>query len=513
MSILKDWKKNLDVRFLLVLLLILILLGRFLYLDYGLPYIQQADEVELVEYPLNYAVNIKKIFHGDYEFFKPFSFVYGTFPAYLNTLLLVPFLKFTSFFELSQDRYFIYLYLRVIYALFSIFSCLGVYFVAKELTKDRFIPLLASLLVSLNYTFLWLSKYLNNDSLIVLFTIWFVYFYLKFSKSLENKFLYLSIFFIALGISTKITFIIVLLYPVIDLVLKKKFKEIIFSSLLILFVYLVTNPFTFIFPQEFFNRVLEMRIKENGIVVDSFNTSPFKYLNSVYLNLGLLITIFGFYKIYLDFVNKKIDVTTITAIVFILFFSISQRLVDRWVVPIYFILIINSLLIIYELKGKLLQKLILLTLFLVFANKFIGVNLELSENAPMRNSYLFFKDKYFLPEKRIYIVTEKGLNPYFDLGKKGMGYFQAPVVLYESEGAFKSFPDNPKNYDFIIFSTKVRDYYLNPYIQKINPQYSNKWETFYLELTNSNNFEIVGFFGSNNPSLINKENILIFRKK
>ena len=105
------------------------------------------------------------------------------------------------------------------------------------------------------------------------------------------------------------------------------------------------------------------------------------------------------------------------------------------------------------------------------------------------------------------------MNPFFDFSKKGMIYSQAPVVLYESEGGFESFPDNPANYDFIIFSTKVRSYYLNPYIYQLNPNYSLRWESFFTTLLDSNKFELVGFYGSGTKSLINQENVLIFKKK
>ena len=513
MKTLKNYKNYLNIQNILIIFLCLILLSRFLFLDFGLPLIQQADEIELVEYPLNYSVNFKKLFEGDFAFFKPFSFVYGTFPTYLNTLLLIPFLKFTSTFSLSQDRYCIYLYLRVIYCLFSIISCLGVYLVSKKLINDNLNSIIATIIFSLNINYLWLSKYLNNDNLIILFTIWFTYFYLKFKETIKIKYLYISIFFIALGISTKITYLILLLIPFIDLVYQKKFKELFLSIFLIAIVYLFTNPFTFIYPQEFLNRILEMRVKENGIVIDSYNTSPFKYIYSLYSNLGILVLIFGFIKIYFDCKEKKYEFTTSILLLFLIFFSLSSRLVDRWLIPIYFILIINFLIVISKIHQNLLQKILLFYILIIFSIKFVLANIELSYGDPMKNSYLDFRKNYYLPGKSIYVVTEKGLNPYISLGKKEMLYFQAPVVLYESESAFQSFPDNPKKYDFIVFSSKVRDYYSNPYIYKLNPEYTKKWESFFEELNVREDFDLVGFYGMPNNSILNLEKIYIFRKK
>jgi len=491
----------------------LILVTRFLYLDFGLPYVLQADEVEMAEYSLKYAVNLNKFFAGDIYFFKPFSFVYGTLPSYMNTLLLVPFLKFTSFFDLSQDRYYIYLYLRVWYTLFSVFACLGVYFLAKQITKNKLISYLAAILFSINFYFLWLSKYLNNDLLVVLFLIYFIYFYLKFTETQKSKFLYLSMIFVGLGVATKVTFGLVLLYPIVDLILRKFYKKLSISFSIIFFVYLITNPFTFLFPFEFIQRILEMRVKENGIVIDSYNTSYFKYIISLMDNITIPVVVLGIFKILLDFKNKKFDITSYIILIFIVFFSTSQRLVDRWVLPIYPLLIINFFIMISFIKMKYLKELIIGIVFLFSFNNYAQANIELSNGSNLKKAYLDFIENHTEPGKIIYIVTERGLNPFGYVVRKEMFYAQAPVRLYVNEGAFEFFPDNPTNYDFIVFSSRVRDYYLNPYIYDLNPDYVVRWEGFFKELLNPEKFEVLGFYGSPNKSLLNQENIIIFKKK
>jgi hypothetical protein len=500
-------------KFFLPLVFGIVLISRFLFLDFGLPYVLQADEVEMAEYSLKYAVNLKKFFEGDLYFFKPFSFVYGTLPTYLNTLLLTPFLKLTSYFELSQDRYFIYLYLRYWYAIFSIFTCIGVYLLSKQISKNKNLSLLAAITFTLNYYFLWLSKYLNNDSLIVLFLIYFLFFYLKFQETLKSKYLYTSMLFIGFGIATKITFGLVLAYPFFDLMIKKFYKKLSISLTIVFFLYLITNPFTFIFPLEFINRILEMRVKENGIVIDSYNTDYFKYLYSLINNLTIPVVVLGLLKIINDFKNKKIEITSIIVLIFIVFFSFSQRLVDRWVLPIYPILIINFYLMIFEIKFKYVKEFFIGLVLVLTSNNYVYANLELSKDAHLKNAYLDFIENHTQAGKIVYIVTERGLNPFGYVVRKEMSYAQAPVRLYVNEGAFEYFPDLPENYDFIVFSTRVREYYLNPFVYEINPGYVERWEGFFNTLLDKDKFEVLGFYGSAQKSLINQENIIIFKKK
>jgi len=473
----------------------------------------QADEVEMAEYSLRYAVNIKKFFEGDLYYFKPFSFVYGSLPAYTNTILLIPFLKFTSYFDLSQDRFYIYLYLRIWYAFFSVLACIGVLFLAKQITKNKEISYLAAILFSLNFYYFWLSKYLNNDNLIVLFTVYFLLFYLKFTEIQKTKFLYLSMIFVGLGVATKITFLVVLLFPFFELALKKAYKKLSISLTIVFFVYLITNPFTFVFPIEFLERVLEMRYKENGVVIDSYNTSYFKYIFSLFENLTIPVVILGFFQILYDLKNKKFNVISSLITIFIIFFSISQRLVERWLLPIYPLLIIYFFIMLSYLDSRKIRNFVIGLVFVLTIINFVNTNIELSKGSTLQKAYYDFMDFYTAPGKIVYIVTERGLNPFGYVSKKGMFYAQAPVVLYESEGAFSSFPDNPEKYDFVVFSTRVREYYMNPYIFNINPSYVEKWESFFNQLTDKNKFEVLSFYGNQNKSLLNQENIIIFKKK
>lgn len=496
-----------------LILISLILFTRFIYLDFGLPLVFQADEVEMVEYSLKYSVNIRKIFEGDFYFFKPFSFVYGSLPAYFNTLLLVPFLKITSVLELSQDRFYIYLYLRSIYALLSIFACIGVYFLALQISdKNKKLAYLATLLFSLNFYFYWLSKYLNNDVLVVLFTVYFLLFYLKYKAENKIKYFYLSMLFLGFGIGTKVTFAIAAVYPLIEFLLKKNYRKILISIGILFLVYLVTNPFTFLYSNEFIQRILEMRVKENGIVIDSYNTSYFKYLFSLFNLISIPVTIFSLFYIIKKIYRKEIDITIFISIFYILFFSFSSRLVDRWLMPIFPILIIYSLIFLDSLKSKYLKILMIIGIFTEVLFKFLLTNLELSYNANLLNAFYTFRNSHSNEFKNVYVLTERGLNPFNSLKRTNLGIDSQQFVPYVSENAFNISPNDVNLYDYVVYSSKVRSYFLNPYIYNLNPKFVETWEGSYKTL-NSDKFELVYKFETPFNTIINQENIYIYRKK
>lgn len=503
---------NKQKNYLLRLFIAIALLSRFLYLDFGLPQVFQADEVEMVEYSLKYAVNLNKFLQGDFYFFKPFSFVYGSLPAYFNTLLLVPFLKITSYFSFSQDRFYIYLYLRSIYAVLSVVTCIGVYYLAKQLTNNQKIQLLATLIFSLSFYFYWLSKYLNNDVLVVLFTVYFLIFYLRHKENNSSRNFYLALLFIGLGVSTKVTFTITAIYPFIDLLLKKDFRKIITMIVVVFLVYLITNPFTFLYFNEFYQRIMEMRVKENGIVIDSYNPSILKYLYSLFNNITIPITIFSLFYLIKQIKERKIDITIFISVIYILFFSVSSRLVDRWLLPIYPLLIIYGLLYLEDLKNKKIKFIVLVLIVLEITFKFLLTNYELSKNSNLLNAFYYFKNGYSNEFKNVYVLTERGLNPFNSLKRTNLGIDSQQFVPYVSEGAFSIPPGDVTKYDYVVYSSKVRNYFLNPYIKEINPSFVANWENSY-QLLNSAKFEVLAKFETGFTSILGQENITIYKKK
>lgn len=493
------------------LVFIPILLSRFLFLDFGLPLVPQADETELVEYPLNYAVNIKKLFEGDIQFFKPFSFVYGTFPSYLNTLFLTGFLKFTSLFDLSQDRYFIYLFLRIIYTLISVATCVLVYFLIKTLTKNQIVVKITTLLFSLNFTFLILSKYINNDVLIVFFGVLFLYIFQKYKSSLNYKIILVLGLILGLGVGTKITFALFALIPTIFLIYKKKIKLLVFLSLSSILFYALSNPFTFLNFNEFYQRILEMRVKENGIVIDSYNPSFFKYLYSINENLSSPIFVLFILGFILKIYKKENNYITLIIAIFIVFFSFSSRQVDRWLVPVYPFIIFYAIECLSMFKIKIISKIIIGLIIIDFSMFNILVTNEYSQTPNVNKSFFYLKRDLQVSNSKILVITHRGQQPFSSLNNKdGNLVTDYQFNPYESEGAFEMIPPSFENYDYVIFSSRVSDYYSNPEIEKINPKYKENWANYFESLKNS--FNVEKSFETD-FSLLKQENILVFKRK
>jgi len=493
------------------IILIPILLSRFLFLDFGLPLIPQADETELVEYSLNYAVNIKKLFEGDINFFKPFSFVYGTFPSYLNTFLLTGFLKFTSFFDLSQDRYFIYLYLRYFYAAIGAVTCILVYFLIKTLTQNQNIIKITTLLFALNFTFLNLSKYLNNDVLMVFVGVLFFLFFQKLRENESFKNVLILGIILGLGVGTKITFGLFVILPIIYLLKKKKINLFFLLSFFSIIFYAISNPFTFINFNEFSQRILEMRVKENGIVIDSYDPGFFKYLFSIDQNLSTPILVFFIIGFLIKLYKKEFNYQMLIITIFIVFFSFSSRLVDRWLVPIYPLIIFYAIEFLSKFKIKILSKLIIGLMFLDFAMYNSLLSIEYSQIPNINQSYNYFKNELQISNSKILVITHRGQQPFTSLNNKdGNSITDFQFNPYESEGAFEINPPSFENYDYVIFSSRVLDYYSNPEIAKINPNFKANWERYFQSLNKDLNLE--KSFKSD-FSLTKQENILVFKKR
>jgi hypothetical protein len=130
----------------------------------------------------------------------------------------------------------------------------------------------------------------------------------------------------------------------------------------------------------------------------------------------------------------------------------------------------------------------------------------------MLKSYYSFKENLTTKPAKVYLLTERGLNPYTSLNSADLSITTQQFIPYVSENAFNLFPYNPENYEYVIFSSKVRKYYSNPNIYKLNPEYYSRWEKFYQDL-NSEKFEKVSSFETPFPSALDQENIYIFRKK
>ncbi len=126
--------------------------------------------------------------------------------------------------------------LRVISALAGILTVLGLYLLTKELFNSYPVALLSSFLLAVSFWHINFSRIAFGDILIPFFLVWAFYFFFKFHKIKNKKYLHvltyalLSGAFFGLGFYTSITFgavIVILIVPVIVVILDflKKYKK------------------------------------------------------------------------------------------------------------------------------------------------------------------------------------------------------------------------------------------------------------------------------------------------
>ena len=165
-----------------------------------------------------------------------------------------------------------------------------------------------------------------------------------------------------------------------------------------------------------------------------------------------------------------------------------------------------------SLKSKYLKILMIVGIFTEVSFKFLLTNLELSYNANLLNAFYTFRNSHSSEFKNVYVLTERGLNPFNSLKRTNLGIDSQQFVPYVSENAFNISPNDVNLYDYVVYSSKVRSYFLNPYIYNLNPKFVEIWEGSYKTL-NSDKFELVYKFETPFNTIINQENIYIYRKK
>ena len=154
----------------------------------------------------------------------------------------------------------------------------------------------------------------------------------------------------------------------------------------------------------------------------------------------------------------------------------------------------------------------IIAIFSEIVFKFLLTNIELSYNANLLNAFYTFRNIHSNEFKNVYVLTERGLNPFNSLKRTNLGVDSQQFVPYVSENAFNISPNDVNLYDYVVYSSKVRSYFLNPYIYNLDPSFVDRWENSYKTL-NSGNFELIYSFETPFDSIINQENIYIYRKK
>jgi hypothetical protein len=268
----------------LFLIFLLAFLLRIYNINFGLPQSFHADEPEFVELAIKYTYEFRDIVaNNNWYKFIPVSFVYGTFPVYIFTVLTMLYTKIANFVHYPITKEGIYVFLRVVTALVSSLSIFPVYFLAKKVfERGAWIGLFAAFLAAINWKSIAHGHYVNADAILYfLYTVLILLLVLYLRKGPTRLITFLLAAFFGLSVGTKIT--AGLIFPLIlyAYFVKKDLRGFLVFVFASIGFFVISNPFSLVFSFDFVYRIYSMLFKEAGFVTDSVDFGYFKYIFSL----------------------------------------------------------------------------------------------------------------------------------------------------------------------------------------------------------------------------------------
>jgi len=518
--------------FIFVLTIIFLISGylKFWNINFGLPHSFYADEPEFVEFAISYTFQIKEVItNSNWYKFIPVSYVYGTFPIYFFTIITIIFTQIMSILDFTYNKTDLYVLLRSANAILTLGILPIVFLIYLKVFKDKIGAIFAAILIGLNWKLISHAHYVNADvfiTLLITISILFFVMYIEnfniFKEKNESVYIAFASLFLGLAIGSKITAIIAI--PIYwFLILKKKdLKSFIAFNFIVFGVCLITNPFSFIFMEDYKNRITTMATKEAGMVFDSVDLNPFKYIYSLSYMVTIpifLISLFGIYLSVRDRSLRNLNIFLIGYImIYVLFFSMQVRLVERWLLPVIPIIILYSsfglsylwiltITVQNNLKFKILGILFFVSILSYYAYFSYVLIEQFQRNTPKSESYLWMKDKLGNETTlRTLVYTEEGLDPLNKLPNSNVIKFQ----VYENEGAGSFLPQNPYMYNYIILSSRPMENYKKHPVKTKYPEYYKAWVNFEDEVLKSGNFKLIKEFKTTKPNLIPLSEVRVY---
>ncbi len=494
---------------------------RLYHLNFGLPHSFYADEPEFTELAIKYTYQFRSIIQNNNYFeLIPISYVYGTVPTYALTLALMAFSKTLNVLNIQVDKLTIFVFFRSLMVLVS----LGVVAVSYQLTKrldsntleqNKLGQIFALLLLAFNYKFIVHAHYVNADIVLTLLLLISFYFFQRYLPKPDDFNLFWSAIFFGLAVGTKITALISL--PIyLALIIKKRdlygVPGFILSALL---AFIITNPFSLAFFGDFSYRIYSMLAKEGGMVFDSVDYSPFKYLLALidmatFPVLGLFM-----FELITRFKKKALtlfDLFLVTNfVVYVVFFSLQSRRVDRWLLPILPIVLIYAGIgmanLLNNIKSTYIKYAVAFLVFGIYMVKPILVLNQFKRWTPKSEAYIWADKNLPMTSKKL-VYTEEGLDP---LNKIDFAKVHQ-VNVYVSADAQLDFPENPMVYDYVIVSSRPMSNFKRPEVVKAYPNYTNAWNTFEQTLLDEKKFELVKDFTLSKPNLIPLSDVFVYHR-
>jgi hypothetical protein len=509
-------------KFLLPVLIAIVLVAglilRLYHIEFGLPHSFYADEPEIVELAIKYTYEFRDIF-GNNNLYKliPINYVYGSFPSYLFTFTTMGFSKISNLIGFGFDKMSLYVFARIVNTLISMVIPITGAYLYYKLFKDKLGTFITLALLSLNWKFIVHAHYVNADIIQAAFILLsFLTIYLYYTKPKEDtRWTNLSALFFGLALGTKITTLLTFPLYLVFFIKKKQIRNLVAFCFIIFGVYIATNPFSFVFAEDFVFRMVQMRQKEAGLVFDSVDTNPFKYISALSLMLTLPILVFSLYGIFLNFKDgiKKAGLFNIfligNVLMYLLFFSLQSRRVDRWLLPILPIMIIYAGWGLSNLRSHL-SKLSLYSIYLLtgaFYIFFSGLLLfQFQRNTPKSQAYLWMQQN--VPELSWKLVyTEEGLDPMNKLKFADVHKYN----VYSSESAQFFFPEDPYMYDYVVLSSRPMKNYKRDKVKEAYPFYYKRWAEFENKVLDGEKFELIKEFSLIKPNLIPLSDVYIYK--
>ena len=505
-------KKNIAFIIAIAILTVAGIFLRLWHIEFGLPHSFYADEPEIAELAIKYTYEFKSIVaEGDYYKLIPVSYVYGTFPSYLFTFLTMGFSKISNVLGTPATKYDLYVAMRVFNALLSFLIVPVLAFLFYKQTKRKGLTLILYLLLALNWKLIVHAHYVNPDIILTLIISLSLLTSLLYREK-ENSDRVLTIVtgvLLGLAVGTKITALIALPLYVWIFYKKGQFRNVVALLFVALGVFVLSNPFSLIFVQDFAYRIYEMLFKEGGLVFDSVDYGYFKYIFALRLMATgsiVLLSLVGFFS------KKKsnFDYFLILNILFyVLFFSVQSRRVDRWLLPVLPLVLYFSVWGMEKLEsrfGRLKAYFLIFSVLGYYMYFAMPLLTQFQRWTPKSEAYLWMRDN-IPPLTTKLVYTEEGLDPMNKL--PGAKVYQYEV--YASKNAELFYPKDPSYYDYIVVSSRPLENHKRPEVKNTFPEYYLRWDNFVRELNSPGKFELTKDFTLSKPNLISLSDVFIYR--
>ncbi len=502
--------------YLLIFLILLCGLALRLYhIEFGLPHSFYADEPEFAELAIKYTYEIRNIIkNNDYYKLFPISFVYGTFTAYLFTFATMGFSKLNNLLGIGFDKTTLYVFMRSLNAVLSLLVVLSAAILSFKISKKRLVFYTVLILTALNWKLIVHAHYLNADiTQTILLVISYLLLFYYYKQGPDNKFTVLTGIFFGLAFGTKITTLISL--PLFYYIFwqKRDRMGMLGFSLVAGLAFMVSNPFSLILSERFSLRVFEMLTHEGGLVFDSADLTFYKYflaMGFMTTPLILLTSVLGSYKSLRDKEEYPFHYFLIgNVLIYLLFFTLQSRRVDRWLLPILPIVLIYAGIGLDFMFEKIKNKFALSFVLLILVGSYLYFPIlllfQFQRYTPKAEAYLWIRDNLD-QTKRVLAYTEEGLDPLNKLPASKV----VKLPVYSAENAQYYSPKDTQYYHYVAISSRPLQNHKRPAVRNKYPFYYEKWRGLEEKLADPEQFKLINQFVLPKPNLIPLSDVFVY---